>query len=296
MPRTIDHLVLPVASLEGARARYEALGFQVNADGIHPFGTANCCIFMENGTYLEPLAVHDPALVEKNRKTNGFVAFNERFRSHCATEGFSGIALSTDDAQADEAAFREAGLAGPSMLSFSRKALHPDGSEDVLTVDGAFCLHSGFPAFSLFTCRWLGDPEAVRRIKKPGRHRNRITGVVGVSLVADDPSAVLPYLTLAFGSPFEARENGIHFLCLPNGTVTLSAPTESRFFHHEGRKDAARALQAAAFTLASADIAATRAALAASRIPFREEEGLLVIPPAEGQGTTLLVQDEGKNR
>ncbi|MEP6444347.1 MAG: VOC family protein, partial [Hyphomicrobiales bacterium] len=62
MIRGLDHLVLPVSSLDIARQRYEALGFSVNKDGIHPFGTSNCCVFIENGVYLEPVAVYDEAL------------------------------------------------------------------------------------------------------------------------------------------------------------------------------------------------------------------------------------------
>ena len=29
--------------------------------GIHPFGTANCCVYLADGTFLEPLAVDDAA-------------------------------------------------------------------------------------------------------------------------------------------------------------------------------------------------------------------------------------------
>ncbi len=57
-PRTLDHVVLPVASLEVARARYEALGFTVAPNGLHPFGTENCCIYLEDETMLEPLAMN----------------------------------------------------------------------------------------------------------------------------------------------------------------------------------------------------------------------------------------------
>ncbi|RVA54992.1 VOC family protein, partial [Mesorhizobium sp. M7A.F.Ca.CA.001.08.1.1] len=55
----LDHLVLPTQSLEVARARLAALGFVVAPTGIHPFGTENCCVFLADGTYLEPLSVGD---------------------------------------------------------------------------------------------------------------------------------------------------------------------------------------------------------------------------------------------
>ncbi|MEO1399011.1 MAG: VOC family protein, partial [Pseudomonadota bacterium] len=40
-PRSIDHLVFPVADIGAARERYTQLGFTVAPDGKHPFGTEN---------------------------------------------------------------------------------------------------------------------------------------------------------------------------------------------------------------------------------------------------------------
>ena len=56
-PRPIDHLVLPVSDLGVARDRLTALGFTVAKDARHPFGTENCCVFLSDGSYLEPLGI-----------------------------------------------------------------------------------------------------------------------------------------------------------------------------------------------------------------------------------------------
>jgi hypothetical protein len=53
----LDHLVLPTGSLDAVRSRLSSLGFIVAPTGIHPFGTENACVFLADGTYLEPLAV-----------------------------------------------------------------------------------------------------------------------------------------------------------------------------------------------------------------------------------------------
>ncbi|RUW46049.1 VOC family protein, partial [Mesorhizobium sp. M8A.F.Ca.ET.021.01.1.1] len=53
----LDHLVLPTQTVDTARIRLTALGFVVAPTGIHPFGTENCCVFLADGTYLEPLAI-----------------------------------------------------------------------------------------------------------------------------------------------------------------------------------------------------------------------------------------------
>ena len=63
--KPLDHVVLPVADLGVARARLTALGFTVAPDGLHPFGTANCCVYLADGTFLEPLAVGDPRKGER---------------------------------------------------------------------------------------------------------------------------------------------------------------------------------------------------------------------------------------
>ena len=51
-PRALDHLVLPTTSLAVARDRLTTLGFTVAPDGVHPFGTVNCCIYLADGTFL----------------------------------------------------------------------------------------------------------------------------------------------------------------------------------------------------------------------------------------------------
>ncbi|MGC4025663.1 MAG: VOC family protein [Mesorhizobium sp.] len=77
----LDHLVLPVANLDEAQRRYRALGFTVAPIGVHPFGTANCCIYLEDGTFIEPLAVADADAVAKAVEDgNGFVIGDRVFR------------------------------------------------------------------------------------------------------------------------------------------------------------------------------------------------------------------------
>lgn len=55
----IGHLVLQVPDLGTAPAWLAALGFTVAADAHNPFGTSNFCVFLPDGSYLEPLAIGD---------------------------------------------------------------------------------------------------------------------------------------------------------------------------------------------------------------------------------------------
>ena len=64
--RRIDHCVLPVADLAGARDRLTRLGFTVAPEGRHPFGTHNACVYFADDTFLEPLAVGDRVRIVPN--------------------------------------------------------------------------------------------------------------------------------------------------------------------------------------------------------------------------------------
>ena len=57
MPRFVDHVVLPTADLSVVRKRMKKLGFTVAPEALHPFGTKNACVYLSDGTYLEPVAV-----------------------------------------------------------------------------------------------------------------------------------------------------------------------------------------------------------------------------------------------
>ena len=56
-PLTMSCCPSPISAVRGRRLT--ALGFTVAPDGLHPFGTSNCCVYLADGTYLEPLAVND---------------------------------------------------------------------------------------------------------------------------------------------------------------------------------------------------------------------------------------------
>jgi len=57
----LDHVGVGVRDLAQATQSFTALGFVVVPGGRHPGGTENNAIFFPDGSYLELLAVHDPA-------------------------------------------------------------------------------------------------------------------------------------------------------------------------------------------------------------------------------------------
>lgn len=118
----VDHVVILVGDLPGATRRYEELGFAVEAGGEHPgWGTENALIPLADGSYLELLAAHDPALAARHplwqRPGGGMRAPGE----------YGGFAVGSSDVSADAAAIRSRGLALEGPLAGSR--LRPDGWE-----------------------------------------------------------------------------------------------------------------------------------------------------------------------
>ena len=125
--KPLDHVVLPVADLGKARARLTALGFTVAPDGLHPFGTSNCCVYLADGTYLEPLAVNDREKASATAQAgNVFTGRDAAFRRNVGEEGFSALAFTTQDAHEDHEAFVQTGFSAgkyPRILAALRRCL-----------------------------------------------------------------------------------------------------------------------------------------------------------------------------
>src|SRR5262245_28456968 len=129
--RPLDHLVLPVVDLATARARLTALGFSVAPDGVHPFGTANCCVYLADGTFLEPLAVAAPdGAAAASRSGNVFTARDADYRRSRGDDGFSAIVVGTGNAVTDHRLFTDARLSAGPILDFSRSFVDAAGKRD----------------------------------------------------------------------------------------------------------------------------------------------------------------------
>ena len=91
----IDHLLIDVEDLEGARATWHRLGFTMTPRGLHPqWGTGNYCMMFPD-SYLELIGIADPQVYAQNEARRG--------RRRTGT-GLSAIALATGDAQAAKTA------------------------------------------------------------------------------------------------------------------------------------------------------------------------------------------------
>src|SRR5918995_6901850 len=108
MPRSIDHLVVPVRDLDGAAGFYERLGFQVGARNRHPWGTENRLVQFER-SFIELIAVGVGGGLPPHRpRAFSFGAFVRDYLGR--REGLAMLALGSDDAQADAVSFAGKGL------------------------------------------------------------------------------------------------------------------------------------------------------------------------------------------
>ncbi|WP_438748824.1 VOC family protein [Pararhizobium sp. O133] len=287
-PRLLDHLVLPVVDLATARHRYERLGFTVAADAIHPFGTENACVFLADKTYLEPLGIAQREDCEAAALDgNVFVARDQAYRFRNGQDGFSAIVLSTDDAAADDARFRENGISGGDLLEFSRSMKLPDGSEGVGSFRLSFAADLRSPDFFFFTCQRLKSLPADRSTLET--HANGVVGMAEVVLSEPNPTDFQYLLQEAvderqvsahsFGMDIETR-NGVKISVLNQAGM-------AGFFDRK-TLDHSRGLVGRGVVFRVVDLAATERLLAANAVSTIRKDNRLIVPEAPGQGVIFV--------
>ncbi len=272
--RRIDHVVLPVADLEVARARYAALGFVVAPTGIHPFGTINCCVHFADGSFLEPLAIGDEHAVEAAIVDgNVFVARDRVYRSRIAEEGFSAVVLQTDDAEDDHSLFVGVGISAGTILNFSRSSADLAGNSAVASFRLAFAAPPAEDASYAFTCQRLGVPAIDRTALTS--HANGVTGIARIVAVARQPG--------------EAR-SWVGALAAPGTVEIIDKDDAAERFGFELSDRAT--LQFAALHLATSSPGSVADLLRRAGIGYSEtSEGALHVLPAPGQGAHLIFEE-----
>jgi hypothetical protein len=283
----LDHLVLPTQSLEVARARLNSLGFVVAPTGIHPFGTENCCVFLADGTYLEPLAVGDPqAATTAIADGNVFVARDRAYRDSHGDEGFSATVLSTGNADVDHARYLETGISAGGMLSFSRAFTDTAGKSDIASFKLAFAAGAGATDAFLFACERVNAPKVDRAALQA--HANGVTGIVEIVAVSDRPAEQHRLISVAVDDPTGSGQGGTFHL--PNADLSVLDPASftARFGLPAGAPTDLR-FAAVVFSVRSADV--TSRLLAANSIQHDIAGNDIVVQPAPGQGAAFIFRE-----
>ena len=290
MAHPLDHLVLPVTHIGVARERLGRLGFTVAADGRHPFGTENACVFLADKTYLEPLGIASEAEYDQAATAgNAFVARDAAFRFRCGDDGFSAVVFGTGDADEDHADFVTARQSGGDMLEFSRPIFMPDGSASTGAFKLAFAADYRAPDVFFFACERVNAFPADRKALET--HANAVTGISEIAFSAPSPEAFAAFVQrAASGAPIEKETFGAA-LPLENVRINLlsNEGMEAYFDSEPLAPDAG--LRARAIVFETSDLAVTAAHLAANGITYSRKNNRILVKAAPGQGAIFAFEE-----
>jgi hypothetical protein len=288
--RPIDHAVLPVLDLATARNRLAKLGFTVAPEGYHPFGTANCCVYFTDGTFLEPLAIADREAANAAALAgNVFTARDASYRQSTGNEGFSALAMGTGNAAADHEIFVENGLSAGSILEFSRPFVDAAGVEDTASFRLAFAADKSATEALFFTSQRVNVPKVDRSALQG--HANGVSRIARVLLSADAPSAYASVLSTVVGGgrPTDI-DQGIE-LRASNAFVTVLTPARLHSeFGLKGRAKPSLNLVGLVFEIARAP--ACEGVLQAAHVPYERRGNRLIVQSAPGQGALFAFEEE----
>lgn len=284
--RGVDHLVLCVADLEAAGARYERLGFTVTPRAQHDWGTANRLVQFAHRSFLEVLSVAAPELIpEHGPRRFSFGAHNRDYLAR--REGFSMLVFDASDARADRDEFASKGLADLEPFDFQRQAALPSGETVTVAFSLAFAPPAVAPEAAVFTCQ----QHAPQHFWKPDyqRHENGAREIVEVVMVADDPAALRAYWEGVQGAPaVSERPDGGLCVETARGAVLVLTPDAYREAYGEPpRADAPAGPHFAAFRVGVPDLAAVDKLLTGRGIETRWAPAGLVVPSEHLFGTAL---------
>jgi len=292
-PRALDHVVLPVTGLAQARTRLTALGFTVAPDAIHPFGTENCCVFLPDGTYLEPLGIDKRETCELAAKTgNVFVARDQAYRFRRGEDGFSALAFASPDATADHKRFVRDGISAGKMLEFSRVFDDGRGGRRELGFRLAFAADLRAPDALFFTCERVdhvaGDRGAL------ARHRNGVVSIREIAMSEVNPSDFQYLLEPVVGTrDVNAHSFGIE-LAAANCNIACYSAAGLKAWYGTDNGGHGRGIRLRAILFGIRNLERTRALLSERGIAFDELPGRLVVQPAPGQGAIFAFEKEGR--
>jgi hypothetical protein len=279
--RPIDHCVLPTADLAVARRRLVSLGFTVAPNGLHPFGTENCCVYFSDGTFLEPLAVADPVKAGiASMRGNVFTARDAAFRYRLGEEGFSALVSGTEDAARDHREFTRAGVSAGRILNFSRPFIDAAGRSDTASFKLAFAADLRAPDAFFFTCERVNAPAVDRSALQ--KHANGVRRIEAIVLEAPEPADFAAFLQHVICAGPEETPDGLRFAAA-NGDVLVRRSAKPRGLPKPGLR-----LMEIVFRVGS--IAKAQSALDASAIRYAADAGRLIVAPAAGQGATFVFE------
>jgi hypothetical protein len=281
--------VLPTAKLAVARARLTKLGFTVAPEGRHPFGTKNACVYLADGTFLEPLAQASEKiqLEAAYHRNNVFAARDLAYRFRRGEEGFSAVVFGTEDAEADHAAFMEECISAGPVLEFSRNFVDAEGRKDKASFRLAFAADLRAPDCFFFTCQRVGVPNVDRAALQC--HENGAVRLSAVVLAAPDPFSFGPVVRAVSGADIDSFHDNRFTIAAANAGIEMM--TNQALYENFGTLSVDdRGLRARAVVFGVPDLKATKSYLLSKGIDCEKYRGRVIVLPAPGQGAIFAFE------
>ena len=270
-------------NLEAARAAYTRMGFTLTPPAQHPWGTGNSLVQLQ-GNFIELLAVVDPAkIVPPGPGEFAFGPFNKAFLDR--REGFSMLALASDDARRDQAEFATSGLETYAPFDFSRKAKLPGGEEVTVAFSLAFVTDRRMPEAGFFVCQ----QHAPEYFWKPAyqTHANGAIAVTEAIMVADEPASLSALFAGLQGKDALSAEAGQLSVQTAQGRVIVLDRQRAADRFGDALPRGPATPHFVAYRIAVKDPTATRALLDAAGVHFRAIQDTLQIAAPDAFGTVI---------
>ena len=257
----LDHVVVMVDGIDAAEAAYRKLGFQVQPRGFHKkLGTANHLMIFDTD-YFEILGI-----VEDTE-------FNAERREWLKDGGgLANVALATDGADVAYEAFRAAGLNPDAPLFFDR-AVEVAGKTELAKFRTVRIPKDQTPEF-VYRAEWATHPNGAR-------------GILGVTVIAEQPAKWIDELQKYFGPDSVKREG--EGLVVDTGTQPIRYMTPKDYgVRYPGITPVRSGDHPALLTVRVESLAACEDVLKKNGVKYtKPDSGRLVVPPSEAAHLTL---------
>src|SRR5262245_40992573 len=228
--RAFDHVVLAVRDLADTAARYEALGFTLTPRAAHEdrMGTSNRLAQFQERNFIELLEVDRPEQLARHdfAAEPPFFSFGDHNRRAVARNyGISLLVFSGNDARADIALFKCAGVPTYQPFDFERRGRLPDGTEVTLAFSLAFAQSPEMPDVAFFVC----ENRAQNAFWKPAfqSHANGAMGIAAVYLASPAPERDAGFVSKMFGGETGPMPGGgFRVACGPAQEVRVLRPQD----------------------------------------------------------------------
>jgi hypothetical protein len=287
MPRAVDHLVIAAYDLAAQEALYRRLGFQVGARNRHAWGTENHIVQFD-GAFLELISLGDEfAAPHPKDAVYPFAGFLAGYLGK--REGLAMMVMRSADAEADRRRFDAAGIGGLPRFGFARKGRRPDGREVEVAFSLAFAASPALPEAGFFVCQQHFPENFWSRAAQI--HPNGALGVVGLTLVCDEPAEAASFVAGFLDAPAETIPGGVAFAA--EGTQ-VECLTSEGFEARYGARAVGPGL--AAMRIAVADLDATAKKLGEATIAVRRTAGMAIVDAGTAMGALIAFVAAGPVR